>query len=59
MTEPYGTPMPEAPKKNNTWLIVGIIAVVLLCCCAVAAGFIWYAWNNGDSWISGMLINWM
>lgn len=45
MTEPYGTPMPEAPKKNNTWLIVGII-VIVLCCCCVAVGL--GGWYYGD-----------
>ncbi len=25
----------EAPKKNNTPLIIGIVVVVLLCCCCV------------------------
>jgi hypothetical protein len=23
--------------------------IVLCCCCAVAAGVIWYLWNNGDA----------
>ncbi len=37
---------PEAPKKNNTPLIIGVVVVVLLCCCcAVTAG----AWFYGDS----------
>ena len=41
MSEPYGTPMPAAPKKNNTWLIVGIVAIVL-CCCCVIGGYVLY-----------------
>ena len=45
MNEPIGTPMPEAPKKSNTWLIVGIVAVVLCCCCVVVLGI---AWQFGD-----------
>lgn len=45
MTEPYGTPMPEAPKKNKTWLIVGIVVVVICCCCVVGGGI---AWQFGD-----------
>lgn len=45
MSEPIGTPMPEAPKKNNTWLIVGIVVIVLCCCClAVGLG----GWFYGD-----------
>jgi hypothetical protein len=46
MNEPVGTPMPEAPKKNNTWLIVGIVAVVLCCCCVIVFGV---AWQFGDA----------
>ena len=51
MNEPMGTPpapapMSEAPRKNNTALIIGIIvAVVLCCCCALIAG----AWYYGDA----------
>jgi len=45
MSEPYGTPMPEAPKKNKTWLIVGIVVVVICCCCVVGGGI---AWQFGD-----------
>lgn len=32
---------PEAPKKNRTWLIVGIVAVVLCCCCVIGVGLLW------------------
>lgn len=28
-------PMPQEPKKSNTWLIVGIVLVVLCCCCII------------------------
>jgi hypothetical protein len=51
MNEPMGTPpapapMYEAPRKNNTALIIGIVvAVVLCCCCALIAG----AWYYGDT----------
>ena len=45
MTEPYGTPMPETPKKNNTTLIIVIALVVVCCCCVVGAGV---AWQFGD-----------
>ena len=41
------SPMPEAPKKNNTWLIVAIVVIVLCCCCAAAAGA-YYLYQNGD-----------
>ena len=46
MNEPIGTPVPEAPKKTNVWLIVGIVVIVLCCCCVVAGGL---AWQFGDS----------
>jgi uncharacterized membrane protein len=45
MSESIGTPMPEAPKKNNTWLIVGIVAIVLCCCCV---GMLAVGWFYGD-----------
>ena len=35
---PVPTPMPEEPKKNNTWLIVGIVVVVLCCLCVIVLG---------------------
>ncbi len=45
MNEPVGSPMPEAPKKSNTGLIIGIaVAVVLCCCCILAVG----GWFYGD-----------
>jgi uncharacterized membrane protein len=46
MTETMISPTPEAPKKTNVWLIVGIVAVVLCCCCVVLAGI---AWQFGDT----------
>ncbi|MBV6395218.1 MAG: hypothetical protein HFACDABA_00790 [Anaerolineales bacterium] len=54
MTEPYGTPMPEAPKKNNTMLIVGIAAIVICCCCVVGLGI---AWQFGDQIIHALGID--
>ena len=36
---------PIEEKKNNIWLIVGIIAIVL-CCCLIVSGVL--AWNFGD-----------
>jgi hypothetical protein len=49
MNEPVGTPlpepMPEAPRKSNQGLIIGIVvAVVLCCCCLVLVG----GWFFGD-----------
>ena len=31
-------PMPEQPKKTNTWLIVGNVLVVLCCLFVIVAG---------------------
>jgi hypothetical protein len=45
MNEPIGTPLPEAPKKSNTGLIIGIVVAVVLCCCCVVAVV---AWQFGD-----------
>ncbi len=45
MNEPAGTPMPEAPKKSNTGLIIGIVAAVVLCCCCI---FLVVAYQFGD-----------
>jgi hypothetical protein len=39
----------EAPKKNNTPLIIGIVVAVLLCCCCAAVGAGVWLWNNGDA----------
>jgi hypothetical protein len=44
---PTPLPMPEEPKKNNVWLIVGIVLVVLCCCCLIAAAGV-YLYQNGD-----------
>ena len=41
-------PMPEAPKKSNTPLIIAIIVVVVLCICCVGGGAIYYLYQNGD-----------
>ncbi|MBN1486874.1 MAG: hypothetical protein JW981_04480 [Anaerolineae bacterium] len=43
-----GTPAAEAQKtKDNTVLIIGIIAaILLLCCCCVVVG--WFGWTYGD-----------
>jgi hypothetical protein len=42
---------PEAPKKSNTGLIIGIVVVVLLCCCCATLGL---AWQFGDQVIQAM-----
>ena len=34
-------PMPEQPKKTNTWLIVGIVLVVLCCLCVIVGGVLY------------------
>ena len=34
-------PVPEQPKKNNTWLIVGIVLVVLCCLCVIVGGVLY------------------
>ena len=34
-------PLPEQPKKNNTWLIVVIVLVVLCCLCAIFGAVLW------------------
>jgi LPS O-antigen subunit length determinant protein (WzzB/FepE family) len=47
MNEPIETPVaPEAPKKSNTGLIIGIVVgvVILCCCCAVVI----IGWQFGD-----------
>ena len=36
MNDPMGTPMPDAPKKNNTPLIIGIVVAVVLALSASA-----------------------
>jgi hypothetical protein len=35
---PTPAPMPEQPKKSNTWLIVVIVVVVLCCLCLIVGG---------------------
>jgi len=42
MNEPIETPMPEAPKKSNTGLIIGIVVAVVLCCCCIIGGIVLY-----------------
>lgn len=32
---PTPAPLPEQPKKSNTWLIVIIVLIVLCCLCAI------------------------
>jgi hypothetical protein len=44
MNEMPGTP--EAPKKSNTGLIIGVVVVVLLCCCCITAVV---GWQYGDT----------
>ena len=34
-------PLPEQPKKTNTWLIVVIVLVVLCCLCAIFGAVLW------------------
>jgi hypothetical protein len=34
-------PMPEQPKKSNTWLIVVIVVVVLCCLCLIVGGVVY------------------
>jgi len=51
---------PEAPKKNNTPLIIGVVVVVLLCCCCVVGIGGWWLWNNGDKLVgsaANLIIN--
>lgn len=42
MNDPMGTPMMDAPKKNNTPLIIGIVVAVLLCCCCLVLVGGWF-----------------
>lgn len=52
MNEPAETlvsPEPEAPKKTNIWLIVGIVVIVLCCCCVVGAIALYFGYDKlGD-----------
>lgn len=43
------TPMPDAPKKNNTPLIIAAVVVIVLCCCCAGGGLIYYLYQNGDT----------
>ena len=46
---------PDAPKKSNIGLIIGIVVVVLLCCCClIALGGIAYARYQANSTISNI-----
>ena len=38
---PAPAPLPDEPKKTNTWLIVAIVAVVLCCCCVIVLGLLY------------------
>lgn len=51
MNEPIGTPMPEAPKKNNTGLIIGIVVAIVLCCCCA---LIVVGWQFGDQLLQAL-----
>lgn len=42
MNETIQSPIPDAPKKSNTGLIIGIVVAVVLCCCCVLAIAGWY-----------------
>jgi hypothetical protein len=45
--------MPDAPKKSNTGLIIGIVVVVLLCCCCLLiAGVVAYTRYQAASTLS-------
>jgi len=44
-------PGPTPAKKNNTWLIVGIV-VLVLCCLCVIVGFL--GWTYGDQILKSM-----
>ena len=37
---------PDAPKKSNTGLIIGIVVVVLLCCCCLIVALGGYAYTR-------------
>ncbi len=39
------TPMPEQPRRSNTWIII-LVVVLVLCCLCVIGG--WAAWTYGD-----------
>lgn len=42
---------PDAPKKSNTGIIIGVVVVILLCCCcAIAIG----GWVYGDAIVQSM-----
>jgi hypothetical protein len=38
-------PMPDKPKKNNTWLVI-VLVVLVICCLCIVVGFV--GWNYGD-----------
>ena len=40
------SPMPEQPRKSNTWIIIGIAVLVLCCLCLIV---FWAAWQYGDA----------
>mgnify|MGYP003536739483 FL=1 len=42
---------PEAPKKKNTGLIIGIVVAVLLCCCCATLAL---GWQFGDQIIQAL-----
>ncbi len=42
---------PEAPKKSNTGLIIGIVVAVLLCCCCA---FVAGGWFFGDQIVQSL-----
>ena len=48
MTQDMSTPpspMPEQPRRSNTWIIILIAVLVVCCLCAIA---LWAAWQFGD-----------
>ena len=43
MNDPMGNPTYEAPKKNNTPMIIGIVvAILVLCCCCPITLYVSY-----------------
>ena len=45
------SPMPEQPRKSNTWIIIAIAVLVLCCLCLIV---LWAAWQYGD-----VLVQWL
>ena len=39
-------PVPEQPRKSNTWIIIAIGVLILCCLCLIV---VWAAWQYGDA----------